>query len=251
MKVLDYFFLALGFLTVIPTENFIFKSGRDMSGSLYFFPVVGLVIGLILAVVSWGVQHLGLGMAGDALTIVALIILTGGLHLDGLMDTADGIFSGQPREQKLKIMRDSGVGAMGIAVFASVLVLKIFLLLEIPLQEKLKYLVLVPVAGRWAMVFAICKFPYARSQGGLGSIFSQEADDGKLMGATVIFITAAVFCLGIPAVFLIFLVLLVTIAAARFMANILGGLTGDCYGALCEVVETWTLFIGAVFRYWI
>jgi len=179
--------------------------------------------------------------------IVILIILTGGLHLDGLMDTADGIFSGKSRERKLEIMKDSRVGAMGIIAFGTVLVLKIALLGEIPPGDKATWLLLMPAAGRWALVFAIYKYPYARKEGGLGSIFD-NVDARKLAGASAIFVFAAIIALGVYGALLALLVYLFARIVSKTIAGVLDGLTGDAYGALCEVTETWTLFLGAVLR---
>jgi len=242
-----YFLLALGFLTVIPVGETGTKNGNDMTRSLYFYPVVGLVLGGILAIFYRGTVQLGLGQAGDVIIIVILIILTGGLHLDGLMDTADGIFSSKPRERKLEIMKDSRVGAMGISAFGAVLVLKIALLGEIPPGDKATWLLLMPAAGRWALVFAIYKYPYARKEGGLGSIFD-NVDARKLAGASAIFVFAAIIALGVYGALLAFLVYLFARIVSKTIAGVLDGLTGDAYGALCEVTETWTLFLGAVLR---
>lgn len=117
-----------------------------MAGSLYYFGLAGAVLGGILALVGLGTDALALGGAGNVLVISLLIILTGGLHLDGLADTADGIFSGRPREQKLEIMRDSRIGVMGVLALWMALTLKVALLGQFAALDK----------ARHAAVYARC-----------------------------------------------------------------------------------------------
>ncbi|NLK01008.1 MAG: adenosylcobinamide-GDP ribazoletransferase [Clostridia bacterium] len=240
------FLSAVSFLTIIPVGREDGKITKYFSGVLCFFPLVGLFLGSLLAALSFGMEGLGLGGAGDAVTVIALVILTGGLHMDGLMDTADGVFSGKSRYKKLEIMRDSRVGAMGIMAFISIMLLKIYFLGEIPFTAKWKYLILMPAAGRWAMVFAIHGYPYARSEGGLGKGFTNAAGKKVMVGTSLVFIMAAVIILGGHAFYFLPWVILLTLLVSKFIAKSLGGLTGDCYGAVCEIVETFVLFFGAV-----
>ncbi|RYD06650.1 hypothetical protein N752_02975 [Desulforamulus aquiferis] len=159
--------LAISFLTVLPFYNKEVDN-QEMGRSVSYYTLVGLLLGTISAGVCLGLRYLGLTIAADITAIVTVIILTGGLHLDGLMDTADGVLSGRSRERKLEIMKDSRVGAMGVLALVVVMMLKIAFLLEINGDLKFIALILAPTAGRWAMVFGITRYPYARPSGGLG-----------------------------------------------------------------------------------
>ena len=124
------------------------------------------------AVVRWltgiginGGSALDLGWSGDIIVIAFLAFITGGLHLDGLADTADGLFSSRPREKKLQIMRDSRIGAMGAIVLWVFLSLKVAFLGELSGLDKVKLLIFMPAVGRGLMVWSIVKFPYARESG--------------------------------------------------------------------------------------
>lgn len=240
------FCLALSFLTVIPSWRGGKASEEEMAASLFYYPLVGLVLGSFLVAVAYLGHILQLGLAGDVLTVVVGISLTGGLHWDGLMDTADGIFSGRSKEKRLEIMRDSRIGAMGAVALASVLLLKVAFLNQLIFPEKLWVLFLTPALGRTAMLLAITFFPYARSGPGLGNSFGGRVSRkpfwlavlpililgylfGRVWGLWILIITgvpAAVFC--------------------YYVANLLGGHTGDTYGAVCEITEAMFLVAAVI-----
>lgn len=240
------FLLAISFLTVIPAYGNRLADDKDMAGSLVYYPLVGFIIGALLAVVAYLCHWLSFGMGGTALVIVSWIIVTGGLHLDGLMDSADGLFSGQEREHKLEIMRDSRVGAMGAIALAALLLLKISFFASLTYPNNLCLLIIGPAFGRFMMVFSIYFFPYARSGPGLGKPFADQASwvhifiamVTLLLGTFLLAKSSGLIILGVAAV----PIALIVVWAARQ----LGGLTGDTYGAICELSETLFL-ITAVF----
>src|SRR5208283_4809952 len=118
------FLAAMRFLTVIPFPGNWGADESSLAGSTVFFPVVGLLIGLgAAAVAACAARWLPAGPAAG-LVIVALLAVSGGLHMDGLSDSADGLLSARPRERALEIMRDSHVGAMGVIAIVCVLLLK-------------------------------------------------------------------------------------------------------------------------------
>ncbi len=241
------FLRALRFLTIIPAGRPAETSPAEFAGSLYYFGLAGAVLGGILALVGLGTDALALGGAGNVLVISLLIILTGGLHLDGLADTADGIFSGRPREQKLEIMRDSRIGVMGVLALWMALTLKVALLGQFAALDKARMLLFMPAAGRAVMVLAAVTFPYARKEGGKGS-FVQGAGKGPIL-VNGVFITVIAFLLfGLPGLMLLLILLGTAKILSDRIALILGGLTGDTYGALCEVTEVLVLLLGAVLK---
>ncbi len=233
--------LAISFLTIVPVYGNRQAGEKDMAYSLYFYPLTGILIGLLLAGVAYLAEILSLGWAGDAVIIVIWIIITGALHLDGLMDSADGLFSGREREKKLEIMRDSRVGAMGVIAFGAIMLLKFTFLGSMTYTDKLWVLLISPALGRWVMVYAVSCFPYARSGPGLGKSFGSINGAGKTLGAAIPLLVALLLLVKWEIFIIMALTVFAVVAMARWMAGSLGGLTGDTYGALCEVTET--LFI--------
>ncbi|HHW62287.1 MAG TPA: adenosylcobinamide-GDP ribazoletransferase [Syntrophomonadaceae bacterium] len=235
------FLLAISFLTILPAYGEQRADEKDMAASLYFYPLVGFVIGLFLVGSACIANWLSWDLAGDVLILVVWIVLTGALHLDGLMDAADGLFSGRDREQKLEIMRDTRVGAMGVVALAVVLLLKLSFLHELTFASKIMALFIAPAAGRWAMVYAVNTYQYARSGPGLGNVFGSYKGNNKIIGAGLILIAGTVLAGGYKALLVLLVTMLGAVLMARWIAGCLGGLTGDSYGAICECVET--LFI--------
>lgn len=230
--------LAISFLTIIPAYGNRIADDREMANSLTFYPLVGLLVGAFLALLAYLFHWLALGISGDALLIVAWIIITGGLHLDGLMDTADGLFSGKDRDRKLEIMRDSRVGAMGVMALAALLILKLSFLNGIPYPEKIWVLVLAPALGRCMLLYACCLYPYARSGPGLGKTFAEQASKLHIIIATIILLAACLYLHGIYGLVFVLIAAFIVLGVMAWIGRILGGLTGDTYGAVCELAET-------------
>lgn len=176
----------------------------------------------------------------SALVLVAGTMLTGGLHVDGLMDTCDGVFGGRTRERRLEIMRDSRVGSFGALAGALQLLLKYAALVSLPADLRGAALVVGLTGGRWAMVVSTWLFRYARPEG-LGRAFKDGVRVSDVLLATALaagLCWAAFGLLGLAA--LLGAAAVVGLGGA-FLAGRLGGLTGDCYGALSEVVEVGVL----------
>jgi adenosylcobinamide-GDP ribazoletransferase len=226
---------ALRFLTIIPVPGLPAMSETAIGRAIPLFPLAGLLLGLLLAGLgavlgplwSEGVRAVGL--------VVAWGVLTAGLHLDGLSDTFDGVLSWRSRERKLEIMRDSRIGAMGALALAAVLALKIALLASAG-AAWLPAIVLAPVLGRWADVYGIVFFPAAR-EGGLGKSFQSMLGPRDFAVASLTALAAALLLAGPRGLVALLLVWLVAHLLGRWWTRDLGGLTGDTYGALCEIGE--------------
>ena len=230
-------------------------SNEDLTGLAKYLPYAGCVIGLFLAVLAWGVlrishfeEHL---LAGTLLATVWLII-TGGLHMDGLMDTADGVYSHQTKERMLEIMQDSRVGNFGVLAGISILLLKIFSLAALAKNPLilLSLLLFVPVAARFCDLFTIAFFNYAKKEG-KGKIWHDSTNiPGDLIFGLVPVVGLALF-LSIyshPTIVLIAFgsALVSGITLAFKLNSILGGQTGDTYGATVEISETGALLVSAL-----
>lgn len=241
--------LSLQFATVIPTPVLADVDETEIRRSVVFFPIVGLLAGAVLWVIQNLLrQHLA-PMAATLVTLGLYTLLTGALHLDGLMDSADAIGSRRPREQALDIMKDSRVGAMGVVAAVFILLGKTIFITSlaqpVPWAIPPAPFVLVPMLSRLGMVLAMTLAPPARDEG-LGALFAQRIPIWIL---PINFGIAAVVCLltvpwwdiwPIAAYFG-----LVTVGFTRWMKRKFGGMTGDTYGALNEMLEWvgWLVFL--------
>lgn len=247
---------ALQFLTRLPLPVRIDYTHQVFSRSVVFYPVAGLAIGLLLAAAG-SIMEQWLPLLPAAAMLVGIwISLTGGLHLDGLMDTADGILSHRPREQMLEIMKDSRVGAMGVIVCVLLVLLKFSLVYTLFVQgdwiKAIPLLVAVPMWSRWFMVVAIYSWPYARSESGMGSFF-RGVGRSHLFGSTLLVVilsgvilyqrigneVTGSWTLDTTAFIAGYAMLTLGLGTglAVYVNRKLGGLTGDTYGALNECLE--------------
>jgi adenosylcobinamide-GDP ribazoletransferase len=233
------FWVALRFLTIFPTPRKERDDDEVASLSLVYFPLVGLLLGAMLLGIYYALMLVLPSPVVFALIVIALAVVTGGHHLDGLMDSLDGVFGGQSKEEKLAIMRDSKVGAFGVAGVILLLLLKYVSLTSAPL---LPALLLMPTLGRWAMLNAIFFFPYARPDG-MGLPFKRGANWQRLTIATILPVVAALAILRWKGLVLLVVLWLIVFGIARFVQHRLGGLTGDNYGAINEIAEVATLIL--------
>jgi adenosylcobinamide-GDP ribazoletransferase len=233
--------IALRFLTRFPFGKFP-KDEKRLGKSTVYFPIVGSILGGILVLVNWGFSILLAPLVADALTIIALIILTGALHIDGFIDTIDGLAGGKTKEDILRIMRDSRVGAFGIMGIISLIMLKLVLLHEMPLEIKKEAILLFPVMGRWAMVVASSLSIYARKEG-TGKAFINYCGRKELVIASLITLIIAGSFLKILGLELFFFVLALTLLLTKFISKRINGMTGDTLGAVNEIMEVGTLFV--------
>ena len=229
---------ALSFLTVIPATWKRGPTQREISNSRAYYPLVGLLLGLMLVGLERGCREVFPDLLSAAVLVVSLVVVTRGLHLDGLMDTCDGLFGGFTEERRLEIMRDPRVGAFGVVGGVSVLLLKygaLVSLLGLGEPGQKWALLLFPMLSRWAMVVTLGGFPYVRQQG-LGSPFHQGSKGWSTATAAVSAVTAAVLLGGIAGAGMLAGATVIAWLLGWAMVSKLGGLTGDTYGAVNEVV---------------
>jgi adenosylcobinamide-GDP ribazoletransferase len=238
--------LALTFLTKLPWP---WRGPADetaLARSMFWFPWVGAGLGLGFWVAWAGLQKMLPAPAAAALLLALTVWVTGGLHLDGLADSADGLGGGHNPADALRIMKDSRVGAFGVISLILALVLKFSLFLSLPAKAgEAAVLLLYPVISRWSMVLLAYLSPYARAEGGLGQAMTLGVSPRVLAGASLSAGALALLILGAPG-----LVLFATAGALVWLGRLyfqrrLGGITGDILGATNEVVEILVL-AGAV-----
>ena len=232
------FFAALRFLTILPVPGRVGESQHALSGSLPYFPLVGLLLGLIgqgLCLLFWNLFD---PFLAAVFTIVALLVFSGGLHLDGLADTADGFFSSRPRERILEIMRDSRVGVMGVIWVGVVFLLKIAALSGMSGHGAGVAVFLMPIAGRCAMLVMMALLPYVRGQNGLASLFYEKAKGWCVCWAIIFLVLISWLSCGVPGLAACGASLGSVLLFSLFCREKIGGATGDTLGAVCELSET-------------
>lgn len=241
--------LAIQFLTIVPIQITSKIEDRDLIASVRYYPVVGVLLGGVLSTILYYLQKGFAPLVAGLLVTLVWTLLTGGLHVDGLMDTADGLGSRKPRERMLEIMKDSRVGAMGAMAGCLSLLLKTTVLGTLLATPSVWLLLpIVTTGSRFAMVLATRQYPDARSGTGTGSLLSGKVTTEDVWGAAVFFIvfTLILLWLGLHAAPLVvlgallvtgLLVIGFTQLAGNYLTGILGGLTGDTYGAICEFIE--------------
>ena len=234
------FLAALQFLTILPIRGSFDK--RTLSRSLPWFPWVGFLVGALAALSDWTGIRLGIPNAiMNVFSVAFLAALTGGLHLDGLADTADGFLSARPRERVLEIMRDSRIGTMGVLAIVFVLALKTAGLSQLQDIPRTCALLFAPLAGRCLQVFTIQILPYAHAKGGLARIFvdTRRASDG--LWAVLCLIVGALVLFGQRGVWLLLICGLCWIVISSRSRRRIGGFTGDTLGATSEICESLVL----------
>jgi adenosylcobinamide-GDP ribazoletransferase len=243
------FIAALRFLTILPLPAGGDGEETHLGKSLSAFPVVGLLIGLAAAGLDATLIRVFPPLVAAALLVIALIAVSGGLHLDGLADTADGFFSSRPRERILEIMRDSRTGPMGVAALVCVVSLKIAAVASIGAQARWAAIVMMPLAGRCALVILLALLPYARSEGGLATIFHENRS--KFLAVWAVAILALVGWLWAGPAGLVMAAVAVAgmLAFAALTHAKIGGLTGDTLGAACEIIELLPALVAAAATY--
>lgn len=227
---------ALQFLTICPWVSSVNCSERDIGRSTPFFPVIGILLGLAVIVVEMGASRFFQGTVSSVIVTLALVAFSGGLHMDGLADTADGFFSARPRERILEIMRDSRIGTMGVIAIVFVLGLKVAAVHSAPVSIQLPMLFLIPLTGRCAMVVQLAVLPYART-GGLASLFIENRKQTDWVLALLVLAAAAWFSAGNIGLIAGSGAILVTLLFAAWCKSKIGGFTGDTLGASCEIAE--------------
>lgn len=205
--------------------------------SVKMLPLIGAIIGALLGGGAYLLQTYLFVPAHllAALLVIAEIIITGGLHCDGFMDTADGVFSGRPRERMLEIMKDSRVGAFGAMAFGLLILLKYSLYLDMPPALLPLACLTMGIGGKLGLVIAVTRFSYARPEG-LGKMFYSHHGRYALPLAALLALAMAAPFGGRPLLGLAAAVVS-AYAAARYVSARLGGLTGDVYGAVNELAE--------------
>jgi adenosylcobinamide-GDP ribazoletransferase len=248
------FLAALRFLTSIPIPFRREEWDRPMTQqqfarSLVYYPLVGLILGGILCGLYWVFSHLLPLLLADAMIIGILAYLTGGLHMDGLIDTFDGLAGGHKSPQRrLEIMKTPDVGAMGVVAGIVLLLLKFAALASVPQSQIYIAIILMTVLSRWAMSYAVFNYPYARANG-MGKELKTGSSTWVLPVASVLAAIIVAVVAGWLGLVTMAVTWILTIGLSGFFKGKFGGLTGDTYGALNEIGEFAILLIVVLFSF--
>ena len=234
------FSLAWNYLTIVPLpfSRQSHVNPQMLATSFGWYPFVGFLLGTILVMSD----RLLLSVLSEPMTnmllLTILVVVTGGLHLDGLADTIDGLAGGEDSTHRLAIMRDSQVGAIGATGLILAIGLRYAGLSSLPPGGRESLLLCLPALGRWSMVVGAWKVSYPRPEGGVASAFIQYISIRDVSMATIILAMGLMWAVHpMKAVFLMFAM----VAIIRFIvwgaSRLFGGVTGDVLGALNEVTE--------------
>ncbi|AVX20569.1 MULTISPECIES: adenosylcobinamide-GDP ribazoletransferase [Carboxydocella] len=211
-----------------------------------YFPVIGLLLGGIYLLIAVFLAPFASSVILAALLIWAHTILTGAMHIDGLLDTIDAVFSNRSPERMLEIMKDSHVGSNAVIGAFCLYLLKYSFLIEIIKNKQLVLIVLAPVLARFNQVVVIYFFPYIRPQG-LGSLFKNYTGKKEFMLAsffTILSLIIMSYWLEFADIFLFLISIITALLWGKKFTKLFGGLTGDLYGALNEITEILILVAG-------
>jgi adenosylcobinamide-GDP ribazoletransferase len=244
--------LALTFLTGLPVPVRGEVDDADLWASMGWYPLVGLGLGAAAWGAFAGLTAMLPQLVAAALVVALLEVATRGLHMDGLMDTCDGYFSGAPRERALEIMKDSRAGAMGVVGAVLVLIVKVAALGALARADAAAPLLAGWAAARALPPIDIRLFAYARAEG-TGAPFTRPLTAGPVALAVVLLcaaiLIAALLNPGVGGWWAPLVVAAIAMGVALLaqaaVAKRLGGLTGDVYGMGIVLAETVALVIGA------
>lgn len=225
-------------LTALPFPG---KECERLGTTLYWFPLVGLVIGAMVTGLAYVMLPIGYPLLVGVVVCAAMALITRAFHLDGLADTADGFGGGWTKERRLEIMKDSHTGAFGVVAVVCVLLVKSTALGGLAREDGLVWILAIPLLSRALIVFQTVVNPYARPQGGTAAALVNEAKARHLL-ANLAQVAAFAWIVmpRIPLVdmgIVLCVGLLVTVAVAITSRRMIGGVTGDVLGATCELSE--------------
>ena len=230
--------LGLQFFTRIPINKQIEFNKENLKYSVAFLPLIGLIIGGLGGLFYIFLSPYNL-LVGSFMTLLTTIVLTGGLHIDGLSDTADGFFSNRGKEESLEIMKDSRIGAFGVLSILVVILFKFILITSI---SNLPLVLALSFANSRLSVSYLISTKKPSKADGLGKLFS-ESNPRKLVIFGGLIYTIILVILD----FKFLLPLAFSLLMGQYISQIsykkIGGLTGDVYGAIIEVCETLSLFV--------
>ena len=224
------------FFTRIPINKTVSVEADDFKYGSIFLPIIGLIIGLISSC-AYIITHLwGNNLFAAVCAVIAVACVTGALHLDGLSDTCDGVFSSRNKERMLEIMKDSRIGTMGALALIFLVLLKVSLIFGMSYKVALYSLIIAPVISRLSLLFSFTISKYAR-ESGLGKTFIGNVTNKEFIIGLIIGLIIIIPLLKLYSLIFILLIFIGPWIINKYMESKIGGMTGDTLGALCELQE--------------
>jgi adenosylcobinamide-GDP ribazoletransferase len=243
------FLSAAQFLTRIPVPSQPYEAD-SLARSVKFFPLVGMAVGSGAALLHILLAPHLPRLAAAFMVLVYLVLVTGGLHEDGLADTADGFGGGANREQILLILRDSRIGSYGGIALTLSLVGRLLLIASLPLTQVPHYLIAARILCQWTTLPLSYFLASARSSdpqqiAGQGARIARLTSAGTLIGGTIFCFTVVALLLKTRAIAPILSTVVLTCITALYYMKRIGGITGDCFGATNQLSEIGVYLCGA------
>ncbi|RLC22862.1 MAG: adenosylcobinamide-GDP ribazoletransferase [Deltaproteobacteria bacterium] len=224
---------AIQFLTILPAGK---PKIFDAKAMIPFFPVVGIILGLMVAIFDSLALMLWQEQVVAVLDVIFLVVLTGSFHLDGLGDTADGLLGHRPKEKALAIMKDSRIGVMGLVAIVCGLAIKCCGIMGLDAHRSLLILI-IPAYARAGMIFGIKFLEYGRPEGGTGHAFFGKTLKFSAFWGLLIPLSISIF-FGWTGLWLNFVFVIITASILLYYKRRIGCITGDMMGAMTEVLES-------------
>ena len=240
-RAIDRFVMAMSFLTVLPVSKVDASWEDEIARSAVFFPLAGLVIGLIVAAVDALALHAFSPLCAAVIAVMTQFWVTGGMHVDGLMDTADGMLSGRSPDRILAIMHDGSVAPMGATLGMFIIILKIAFAASMSGTARIAALICAPAIGRLSMVLSFCSFPPATPERGMGRQLARKVGPGEFVAALLYTVALCFMAAGPRSLSAAACSLGVAFFVGWRVSSSIGGVTGDVYGAICEIAEVASL----------
>jgi adenosylcobinamide-GDP ribazoletransferase len=244
--------IAIEFLTPLRLRRVERWDDRTFGASVGWFPAAGLLIGVALLLLDRGLEHLLPPGPANVLLIVALALITGGLHLDGVADTADGLAVQGDRATRLGVMSEGNIGPAGVMSLALVLLVQWSALASLEAPVRSAGIVLAPALARWSVAPVAALFPPARPRG-IGHALQQGIWPSAVPLSAAIAFGASVALFGLVGLALPLVAALAAIVVAAAVARMLEGVTGDTFGACIEISQAAVLLflVAAAQRDWL
>jgi adenosylcobinamide-GDP ribazoletransferase len=229
--------VAVQFLTRLPVPILAELPQDALPDSARFFPVVGAIVALGAIAIDLVVGAHANRSVSVVLILIYVVIVTGGLHEDGLADAADGFGGGWTKDRVLAIMRDSNIGSFGALAIGGSLLARFVFLTSLPAGDFHRVLLAGQVLGRWAMVPLAYWLPPARNDQGQGARLARKTSTSTLVAATALAVIPVSFAEGPAAMAAIVAAGGVAALTGAYYRRRIGGITGDCLGATCQLTE--------------
>ncbi|GIM28179.1 adenosylcobinamide-GDP ribazoletransferase [Clostridium polyendosporum] len=233
------FILILQFMTRIPININLDVKREDFAEAVRYFPLVGLIIGCFDIIVYFLMSKIFPTTIASVFMVLSHVFITGGLHMDGLGDTADGMFSGRSRERILEIMKDSRAGSFGVLAVVIALLFRFGAFQSLQVQATVLYrgALLSPIIARTLVSMLMYRRTYAREKEGLGDLFIGKISRKTFITVLIMGIILTLFIGGYKGAISFGVVALFVLWLGRYVEKKIEGLTGDVLGASIELSE--------------